>query len=330
MVRVGINGFGRIGRLVYRASLEIPEVEVVAVNDLMPAETLAFLLKYDTIHGKLDLDVKAVDGKIVVGDDEIVIFNERDPGQIPWDKLDVEVVIESSGVFRTKELASRHLHGSVKKVLVSAPMPDADITILPKINSDKYDPEKHHVISMASCTTNALAPLIKVLKENFGIVKGEMTTIHAYTNDQRLLDAIHRDIRRARAAAINLIPTSTGAAKAIFQIYPELEGKLTALAIRAPVPDVSIVDLSSIVEKTTDKDEVNNAFKEAAETNLSETLFYVEEPLVSSDYIGCRYLSVVDGLLTQVVDGNLVKVLAWYDNEAGYSYHLTKLAAKLV
>jgi len=330
MVRVGINGFGRIGRLVYRASLEIPNLEVVAVNDLMPAETLSFLLKYDTIHGKLNVDIKCESNKMIVNGKEIVVYNERDPSNIPWDKLGVEVVIEASGVFRTRELASKHLRGSVKKVLVTAPVPDADITILPKINFDKYDKNKHHVISMASCTTNALAPLIKVLMENFGILKGEITTVHAYTNDQRLLDAIHRDIRRARAAAMNLIPTSTGAAKAIFQVYPELKGKLTALAIRAPVPDVSIVDLSVIVNRETDKDEVNNAFKHAAETTLKGVLYYTEEPLVSSDYIGSHYLSIVDGLLTQVVDGNLVKVLAWYDNEAGYSYHIAKLATQLL
>lgn len=330
MVTIGINGFGRIGRLVFRASLEIPEAEVVAINDLMPAETLAFLLKYDTIHGKLDVNIDVSNNKMIVNEREITILNERDPGQIPWDKYNVEIVIESSGVFRTRELASRHLRDTVKKVLVSAPMNDADITILPKINFDMYDRNKHHIISMASCTTNALAPLIKVLNENFGIIKGEMTTIHAYTNDQRLLDAIHRDMRRARAAAINLIPTSTGAAKAIFQIYPNLKGKLTALAIRAPVPDVSIVDLSVVVEKGTDKDEVNNAFKEAAENYLNGTLLYIEEPLVSSDFIGSKYLSIVDGLLTQVIDNNLVKVLAWYDNEMGYSYHLTKLATLLL
>jgi len=268
VVAVGINGFGRIGRIAFRAALELEGIEVVAVNDLMPAETLAFLLKYDTVHGKLDCDVRASSNKMVVDGREVVVFNERDPAQIPWGELGVEVVIESSGVFRTRDKASLHLRDTVKKVLVSAPMPDPDITILPGINVDKYDRGRHHVISMASCTTNALAPLIKVLKESFGIAKGEMTTIHAYTNDQRLLDAIHRDIRRARAAALNLIPTSTGAAQAIFQIYPDLKGKLTALAVR--------------------------------------------------------------GLLTTVTDGNLVKVLAWYDNEYGYAYHLARLAARLL
>ena len=330
MVAVGINGFGRIGRIAFRAALELEGIEVVAVNDLMPAETLAFLLKYDTVHGKLDCDVRASSNKMVVDGREVVVFNERDPAQIPWGELGVEVVIESSGVFRTRDKASLHLRDTVKKVLVSAPMPDPDITILPGINVDKYDRGRHHVISMASCTTNALAPLIKVLKESFGIAKGEMTTIHAYTNDQRLLDAIHRDIRRARAAALNLIPTSTGAAQAIFQVYPDLKGKLTALAVRAPVPDVSLVDLSVLVEKETDKDEVNAHFKKAAEGELREVLMYTEEPLVSSDFIGCKYLSVVDGLLTTVTDGNLVKVLAWYDNEYGYAYHLARLAARLL
>ena len=325
MVNIGINGFGRIGRLVFRASLEIPDVNVVAINDLMPAETLSFLLKYDTIHGKIDDEIIVKNDKMIINGQEVNVFNERDPGQIPWSDVGFEVVIESSGIFRSKDKASLHLRGSVKKVLVSAPMPDPDITLLPGINLEKYDHDRHHVISMASCTTNALAPLIKVLNENYGIEKGEMTTVHAYTNDQRLLDAIHRDIRRARAATLNLIPTSTGAARAIFQVYPELEGKLTALSIRAPVPDVSIVDLSVLVSNETDKDDVNSKFKEASETILKDILLYTEEPLVSSDYIGCKYLSIVDGLLTSVVDKNLVKVLAWYDNEVGYAYHLTKL-----
>jgi glyceraldehyde 3-phosphate dehydrogenase len=329
MVKVGINGFGRIGRLVYRASLEIDDIEVVAINDLMTADTLAFLLKYDTVHGTLSHDIHADGDALIVDGKHVSVFNKKSPKEIPWGTLDVEVVIESSGIFRTKELASMHLHDSVKKVLVSAPMNDADITILPNINIDKYDPDKHHIISMASCTTNALAPLIKVLQDNYGILKGEMTTIHAYTNDQRLLDAIHRDIRRARAAAINLIPTSTGAAKAIFQIYPELQGKLKAISIRAPVPDVSLVDVSVVINDDTSRDEVNERFKEAAQTYLNGTLSYIEEPLVSSDFIGSKYLSIVDGLLTEVIDRDFVKVLAWYDNEMGYSYHLTKLASSL-
>ncbi|HEW93773.1 type I glyceraldehyde-3-phosphate dehydrogenase [Candidatus Geothermarchaeota archaeon] len=329
MVRIGINGFGRIGRIVFRSSLEIPGVEVVAVNDLADVKQLAHLLKYDSIHGKLNLEVKAEDGSLIVDGREIKVFSMKSPSEIPWDRVDVDYVVESSGVFRDRESASLHLERGVEKVIVSAPMKGADITMLPFINEDKYDRKKHKIISMASCTTNALAPLIKVIHENFKIVKGSMTTIHAYTNDQRLLDAIHKDLRRARAAAFNIVPTTTGAAKATFEVYPELKGKLHAMSIRVPVPDGSLVDLNVLVGKEVTIEEVNNAFKKASETYLSETLYYLKDPVVSSDIIGMKYLSIFDSLLTEVVNGNFVKVISWYDNEYGYAYHLAKLLTRL-
>ncbi len=330
MVRVGINGFGRIGRIVFRASLELPNIDVVAINDLAGVDLLAHLLKYDSVHGKLPLKVEAGDSSLSVGDSEIRVFNVKNPAEIPWDTLDVDVVIESSGIFRERASASLHLERGVEYVFVSAPMKDPDIMILPYLNEDKFNAKEHKVISMGSCTTNALAPLIKVLNESFGIVKGHMTTIHAYTNDQRLLDAIHKDLRRARAAAINIVPTSTGAAKAIFQIYPELNGRLSAMAVRVPVPDGSLVDLNVLLEKNVTREEVNEKFKEAAENELSESLYYLEDPVVSTDILGLPYLSIFDSLLTSVSDGNLVKVISWYDNEFGYAYHLAKLVSRLL
>ncbi len=330
MVRVGINGFGRIGRIVFRASLELPNIDVVAINDLAGVDLLAHLLKYDSVHGKLPLKVEAGDSRLSVGDSEIRVFNVKNPAEIPWDTLDVDVVIESSGIFRERASASLHLERGVDYVFVSAPMKDPDIMILPYLNEDKFNAKEHKVISMGSCTTNALAPLIKVLNESFGIVKGHMTTIHAYTNDQRLLDAIHKDLRRARAAAINIVPTSTGAAKAIFQIYPELSGRLSAMAVRVPVPDGSLVDLNVLLEKNVTREEVNEKFKEAAENELSESLYYLEDPVVSTDILGLPYLSIFDSLLTSVSDGNLVKVISWYDNEFGYAYHLAKLVSRLL
>ncbi len=329
MVRVGINGFGRIGRMVFRHSLGLEDVEVVAVNDLSDVKILAHLLKYDSIHGILPNEIGYGDGVLKVDGREVKVFNKKSPSEIPWDTVDVDIVVESTGLFRERDSASLHLNSGVERVVVSAPGKDMDITIIPYINEHLYKRDEHRVISMASCTTNALAPLIKVLHENLGIVKGGMTTVHAYTNDQRILDAIHRDPRRARAAAINLIPTSTGAAKAIFEIYPELKGRLDAYAIRAPVADGSLIDLKVLVSKDTDADTVNGLFKAAAEGELSEILQYVDEPIVSSDIINNTYLSIFDSLLTQVVDSNFVRVVSWYDNEYGYSFHLTKLLGRL-
>jgi len=329
MKRVGINGFGRIGRIVFRSTLEIPGVKVVGINDLADVKQLAHLLKYDSVHGRLDKKVEVKGDDLVVDGHRIKVFSKKSPSEIPWDSLDVDIVVESSGVFRNRESASLHLERGVEKVVVSAPMKGADITILPYINEDKYNPSVHRIISMASCTTNALAPLIKIIHENFHIVKGTMTTIHAYTNDQRLLDALHKDLRRARAAAFNIVPTTTGAAKATFEVYPELKGKLHAISVRVPVPDGSLVDLNVLVEVSATREEVNEKFKRASEKELKETLYYIEDPVVSSDIIGMRYLSLFDSLMTEVIDGNFIKVLSWYDNEYGYAYHLARLIERL-
>ena len=330
MVRVGINGFGRIGRMFFRSSLEIDGVDVVAINDITSVSLLAHLLKYDSIHGRLNHSVSVNGDNIVVGDMEVKVFSYKNPAEIPWHKKDVDVVVEASGIFREHRAASLHLGNGVEYVFVSAPMPDPDIMILPYLNESEFDGSKHKVVSMGSCTTNALAPLIKVLEENFGIEAGQMTTIHAYTNDQRLLDSVHRDFRRARAAAVNIVPTSTGAAKAIFQIYPHLKGRLNAIAVRVPVSDGSLVDLNVLVSKEVSKEDVNKAFKEAADGELSESLLYIEDPVVSSDIIDLPYLSIYDSLLTSVSGGRVVKTVAWYDNEFGYSYHLAKLIGRLV
>jgi len=329
MIRVGINGFGRIGRLVFRSSLEMDNIEVVAINDVADVKQLAHLLKYDSIHGILKSSIKVDDGDIIVNGSRVRVFSYRSPSEIPWDTLDIDIVVESSGIFRDRESASLHLERGIDRVVVSAPMKNADITIIPYINEDKYNPRKHRIISMGSCTTNALVPLIKVLHENLKIIKGHMTTIHAYTNDQRLLDAIHRDLRRARAAAVNIVPTTTGAAKATFEVYPGLKGRLHAISIRVPVPDGSLVDLNVLVEKDTSREDVNKLFKEASQGVLSESLYYMEDPIVSSDIVGMAYLSIFDSLLTEVIEGDLVKVVSWYDNEYGYSYHLAKLLTRL-
>ncbi len=329
MVRVGINGFGRIGRMIFRHSLGLDDVEVVAVNDLSQVKILAHLLKYDSIHGILDSDVSYKDDAIIVDGREIKVFSKRSPSEIPWDSVDVDIVVESTGLFRDRESASLHFNSSIDRVVISAPASGVDITIIPYVNEHLYDKNKHKIISMASCTTNALVPLVKVLHENFKIIKGGMVTVHAYTNDQRLLDAIHKDPRRARAAAVNIVPTSTGAAKAIFEIYPELRGRFDAFAIRVPVPDGSIIDMKAVVEKDTNREEVNERFREASEGELKEILKYMDEPIVSSDIIDMTHLSIFDSLLTEVVDNNFVRVVSWYDNEYGYSYHLTKLLGRL-
>jgi glyceraldehyde 3-phosphate dehydrogenase len=324
-VKVGINGFGRIGRNVFRAALNNTEMEIVAINDLTDANMLAHLLKYDTVHGTLQQDV-TVDGQyLVVGNQKVKVLAERDPAQLGWGELGVEVVVESTGRFTKREDAAKHLEAGAKKVIISAPASNEDITIVMGVNEDKYDAANHHVLSNASCTTNCLAPFAKVLNDNFGIKRGMMTTIHSYTNDQQILDLPHKDYRRARAAAENMIPTSTGAAKAVSLVLPELKGKLNGMAVRVPTPNVSIVDLVAELEQNVTAEEVNAAMKTAAEGPLKGILAYSELPLVSTDYNGATVSSTVDGLSTMVLEDNMVKVLSWYDNEVGYSSRVVDL-----
>ncbi len=328
-VKVAINGFGRIGRLLYRAALETKaDIDFVAVNDLTDAKTLAHLLKYDSVHGNAPFDIKAKEKAIIVNGRELTVLSERDPAKLPWKELDVYIAVESTGRFRDRENASKHLQAGAKKVLISAPAKNPDITLVLGVNDDEYDPKKHNIISLASCTTNCVAPVAKVLNDKFGIKGALMTTTHAYTNDQRLLDLQHSDLRRARAAATNMIVTTTGAAVAATLTLPELKGKMNGLAIRVPVPDVSIVDLVASLEKKATVNEVNAAFKEAAKRELKGILDYSEEPLVSSDYIHNPYSAIVDGPSTMVT-GNLVKVLAWYDNEWGYSVKMVRMMERI-
>src|SRR5215470_10760803 len=324
-IKVGINGCGRIGRNVVRTALKNPNIEFVAVNDLTDAKTLAHLLKYDSVLGNLQENVSVGDGGISVGNKKIKVFAEKDPAKLPWESVGAQVVIESTGRFTEAEAARKHLRGSVKKVIISAPAKNEDITIVLGVNEGKYDPAKHHIVSNASCTTNCLAPLAKVVHDNFTIQSGTMTTIHSYTNDQVILDFPHKDLRRARAAALSMIPTSTGAAKALHLVIPELKGKLDGFAMRVPTPNVSVVDLVAFVEKTTTVDEVNNVLKSASEKGLKGILGYETHELVSSDYKGDDRSSIVDSPLTRVVGGNCVKVIAWYDNEWGYSCRLRDL-----
>ncbi|AST06205.1 type I glyceraldehyde-3-phosphate dehydrogenase [Anoxybacillus flavithermus] len=326
-VKIGINGFGRIGRNVFRAALKNPEIEVVAVNDLTDAKTLAHLLKYDSVHGTLDAEVSVNGNNIVVNGKEIIVKAERDPANLGWGELGVDIVVESTGRFTKREDAAKHLEAGAKKVIISAPATNEDITIVMGVNQDKYDPANHHVISNASCTTNCLAPFAKVLHEKFGIIRGMMTTVHAYTNDQQILDLPHKDLRRARAAAESIIPTSTGAAKAVALVLPELKGKLNGMAMRVPTPNVSVVDLVAELEKEVTVEEVNAALKAAAEGELKGILAYSEEPLVSRDYNGSTASSTIDALSTMVMEGRMVKVLSWYDNETGYSHRVVDLAA---
>lgn len=326
-VKLGINGFGRIGRLVFRAAWDHPEVEAVAINDLADGATMAHLLKYDSVHGRFQADVTAANDRMQVNDHSVAIRSIKEPEKIDWRKLGVDVVAECTGLFRDREGASRHLAAGARKVIISAPAGDPDITIVIGVNSNQYEPRRHHIISNASCTTNCLAPVAKVILENFGLQHGLMTTIHAYTGDQRLLDFAHRDLRRARAAALSMVPTTTGAAKAVSLVLPELSGKLNGLAIRVPTPNVSLVDFVAMVEKSDlTVSEVNAALKNASEESLSGILGYSEEPLVSCDFNGSSFSSVVDAPTTHVI-GNMVKVLAWYDNEAGYSHRMVDLAA---
>ena len=329
-IRVGINGFGRIGRNFFRASLQHGgDFELVAANDIADTKTMAHLLKHDSVLGTLDLPVEAGDGFIRAGDHEIKFVTERDPAQLPWGELGVDVAIESTGLFTDRESAQKHLEAGAKKVVISAPAKDPDFTIVLGVNDRQYDPEQHHIISNASCTTNCVAPLAKLLHEAYTIERGFMTTIHAYTNDQRVLDLPHSDLRRARAAAINLIPTSTGAARAIGLVLPDLKGKVDGMSMRAPVPTGSIVDLVVQVAKETSKDEVNALFQSKADTgDLEGILLYSDEPLVSTDIIHSSYSSIFDSDLT-MVNGSMVKVFGWYDNEWGYSCRLVDLVARI-
>jgi glyceraldehyde 3-phosphate dehydrogenase len=324
-IKVGINGFGRIGRNVVRAGLHNPNIEFVAANDLTDTRTLAHLLKYDSILGPLPEDVKAEADAIEVGGKRIKIFSTKDPAAIDWPGVGAQIVVESTGKFTEAADAAKQLRGTVKKVIISAPAKNEDITIVMGVNDNAYDPAKHHVISNASCTTNCLAPVVKVLHEKFGIEKGSMTTIHSYTNDQNVLDFPHKDLRRARAAAINMIPTTTGAAKAIGLVMPQLKGKLDGYAMRVPTPNVSVVDFVAVTSKTTTAEEVNAAFKEAACGSLKGILAYTEDPVVSTDMMHNPNSSIVDGQLTKVLGGNLVKAVSWYDNEWGYSMRIVDL-----
>ncbi|QHZ49502.1 type I glyceraldehyde-3-phosphate dehydrogenase [Paenibacillus larvae] len=325
MVKVGINGFGRIGRNVFRAALNNKDVEIVAINDLTNVATLAHLLKYDTTHGVLDATVEAGEGEIKVNGKSIKVYAERDPQNLPWGSLGVEIVVESTGIFTAKEKAEAHIKAGAKKVIISAPAKNEDITIVMGVNEDKYDAANHHVISNASCTTNCLAPFAKVLDEKFGIVKGMMTTVHSYTNDQQVLDLPHKDLRRARAAAENIIPSTTGAAKAVALVLPQLKGKLNGMAMRVPTPNVSVTDLVVETSKNVTVQEVNAALKEAANGPLKGIMNYSEEPLVSKDYNGDPASSTIDSLSTMVVGDNLLKVVSWYDNEWGYSNRVVDL-----
>jgi glyceraldehyde 3-phosphate dehydrogenase len=330
---VGINGFGRIGRNVFRAAQESSaDVEIVAVNDITDARTLAHLLKYDSVFGRFPGEVEAGDGALSIDGREVKVLAERDPGALPWDDLGVDVVIESTGLFTKRDDAAKHLDAGAKKVIISAPATEPDATVVLGVNfDDVYDADNHHVISNASCTTNCLAPVAKVLHELVGIEKGLMTTIHAYTADQRLQDAPHKDLRRARAAAINLVPASSGAAKAIGLVIPELNGKLNGSAVRAPVPTGSVVDLTIVAGRETSKEEINEAFASQADTGaFAGILQYTSDPIVSSDIVGSSYSSIFDSELTSVLQGNLVKVIAWYDNEWGYSNRCVELAQKVL
>lgn len=324
-VKVAINGFGRIGRMVFRAGLSHHDMEFVAINDLTDPSTSAHLLKYDSSQGVLEADISSTDHSLIVNGKEVQIYKEKDPSKIPWNDVGVEIVFECTGLFRDREKASAHLESGARKVIISAPANNPDITIVMGVNQQEYNPQKHHIVSNASCTTNCLAPVCKVLLDNFGIEKGLMTTTHAYTGDQRLLDFPHKDLRRARAAGLSMIPTTTGAAKAVSLVLPQLAGKLNGMAIRVPTPNVSVVDLVAQLSKPATVDEVNGAMKEAAEGHLKGVLAFCEQPLVSIDFNGSTVSSTVDALSTMTI-GDMVKVLAWYDNEFGYSCRMIDLA----
>lgn len=324
-LKVAVNGFGRIGRMVFRAGFKNEDIDFIAVNDLTDPKTLAHLVKYDSVHGVLDADVSSTDHSLIVNGKEIEIFKEREPSKLPWKDLGVETVFECTGLFRERDKASGHLEAGAHKVIISAPAQGPDITVVMGVNHHEYDPRKHHIVSNASCTTNCLAPPCKVLMDSFGIEKGLMTTTHSYTGDQRLLDFPHRDLRRARSAAISMVPTTTGAAKAVSLVLPQLEGKLNGMSIRVPTPNVSVVDLVAQLSKPSTVEDVNRAMKEAAETDLKGILIYCDEPLVSVDFNGSPASSIVDALCTMAI-GDMVKILAWYDNEFGYSNRMVDLA----
>ncbi|AKL94700.1 glyceraldehyde-3-phosphate dehydrogenase Gap [Clostridium aceticum] len=330
-VKVAINGFGRIGRNAFKAALEEKrDWEIVAINDLTDPNTLAHLLRYDSLYGKFNGTIEAKEDAIVVNGKEIKIFAERDPENLPWGKIGVDIVIEATGIFRSKDKAQKHITAGAKKVVITAPAKKEDITIVMGVNEEKYDPANHHIISNASCTTNCLAPFAKILDEKFGIKKGLMTTIHAYTNDQKILDLPHEDLRRARAAGQSIIPTTTGAAEAVALVLPQLKGKLSGMAMRVPTPTVSVVDLVAELDKSTTAEEVNAAFKAAAAGELKGILEFSEEPLVSMDYRQDPNSSIIDGLSTMVMEGTLVKVVSWYDNEWGYSVRVVDLVSYIV
>ncbi|MDI6709312.1 MAG: type I glyceraldehyde-3-phosphate dehydrogenase [Bacillota bacterium] len=324
-IKVGINGFGRIGRNFYRLVHNHPDIEVVAVNDLTNAATLAHLLKYDSVHGTFAADVRATDGSFWADDQEVRVLAEADPANIPWRDFGVEYVIESTGRFTKAKDAAKHLEAGAKKVVISAPANGEDVMIIMGVNEERFDPANHRIISSGSCTTNALAPIVKILNDRYGVKHGFMTTAHSYTNDQRLLDLPHRDLRRARAAALSIIPTTTGAAKNVAIAIPELKDKLTGLSFRVPTPDVSIIDFVCDLERSTTKEELNDTLRAAAEDELQGILAYTELPLVSVDFLGNPHSSIVDGLSTMVIDGTFVKVVAWYDNEWGFSNRLVDI-----
>lgn len=326
--KIGINGFGRIGRLVFRAINQHygDKLEIVAVNDLTDAKTNAHLLKYDSTYGIYPGNIEATSDSIIVDGEKTKVVVERDPAKIPWKDLGAEIVIESTGLFTDATKAAAHLQGGAKKVIISAPATNEDITIVMGVNEDKYDPKKHNIVSNASCTTNCIAPVVKILNDNFGVTKGLLTTVHAYTNDQRLLDMYHKDLRRARSAATNIVPTTTGAAKAVSLVIPEVKGKLHGIALRVPVPTVSICDLVCDLGKDVSVEQINNAFKEAAANKLKGIIEYCNEPLVSTDFKGNQHSSIFDALQTMVIGGNMTKVIAWYDNEWGYSCRMADLA----
>lgn len=330
-IKIGINGFGRIGRVFYRASLKDDEFnknfEVVAVNDITDSRTLAHLLKYDSVHGVLDKEISWTESSMKIDDEEIKVLSERDPASLPWNSLGAEIVLESTGLFRDRDNANKHIKAGADKVIVSAPAKDPDATLVLGVNQEVYDKDKHNIISMASCTTNCLAPMVKVLNDNFGVNRGLMTTIHAYTNDQRMLDLPHKDLRRARAGAVSIIPTTTGAAKAIGLIIPELQGKLNGLSLRVPVPDGSVTDLTAELKNPADFQEINNAYKKASEGELKGILQYTEDPIVSSDIIGNPHSCILDGPNTTILSGQSqwAKIFGWYDNEWGFSCRLVDL-----
>lgn len=325
MVKVAINGFGRIGRNVFRVALRTPEIEVVGINDLTDAHTLAHLLKYDSVHGTLEGEVSSTDGSLIVDGKEFKVTAERDPLALPWKELGAEIVVEFTGRFTKRDDAAKHLQAGAKKVIISAPGKNEDVTIVMGVNEEAYDPKNHHIISNASCTTNCLAPFAKILHRKFGIRRGLMTTVHSYTNDQQILDLAHRDLRRARAAAMSIIPTTTGAARAVGLVLPELKGKLNGFAMRVPTPNVSVVDLTVELNRGTTAEEINNELKRASQEELKGILGYTDEPLVSKDFNGDPHSSIIDGLSTIMMDDDFAKVVAWYDNEWGYSNRVVDL-----